>query len=824
MSEKKVQVVWLKEKSGKKIGDIIELSKNMADFLEKRGDARIIKEKGVKDKKIVRESHSGTSSTGNEGSIKKDVEKSKTSKTGVTDVTTVNAVNAVNEKKSVTVVTPYSYIDLAFPETIMGKVERYFYTKNNRAETLRKLAEEIDEKYESLRVKVSQNKVSFHQFKDKKGNVTLQLLQPAFDQISDRIAKIKGAEEEREAEVHRKQRLVGEQENFVLEVKKFYELYRGEIVWISNFSEEIFFVNFDDILEFSVEIGDELLRNPLEVIPLFETAFSEVLVLDNPCFVRIKNLPEIDILNIENFRPKHLDKLVSIEGRIVSISEVRPQAVSSKYECPSCGTMISILQLEKKLREPVRCSCGRRGGFKLLSHELIPTARIILEDLQEKTDNPHASRIDCFLKHDLVNDEGMRMLTPGNEVKCVGVLGKIPIPLSRGGVSTRFEIAMDVNSIELCESEVDITKFTEEDIEEIKDLAKEIDKNGLDEINPSFAPHIFGYNEIKNAIILQLCSKRNKTGEGVRSKQNILMIGDPGTAKSELGRFTIDITPGSRIATGGGSSAVGITASVVREEGEGWRVEPGAMVIAKEILFLDELNNLSDEDKPKLQEGMSEQKITINKANIHMSMKVTAGILAAANPVSGLFRTNEDFVKQYNLPAPIINRFDLIFSIRDIVNKKVDESIAKSMINRDRGIITSKYSKDFLKKFFVYIRHLEDPKIGDSMVPRLQYIYSKLRDYRQEGININPRIHEAMLRILKSSAKIRMSDKIEEKDIERALGILSKSYYDTPSYDMFPVKNLQEDLGGSAETKEATKRYAKEQKDIEDSDKPGGIQ
>lgn len=448
----------------------------------------------------------------------------------------------------------------------------------------------------------------------------------------------------------------------------------------------------------------------------------------------------------------------------------------------NCGTIISVLQIEKKFREPTRCSCGRRGGFKMISKEMVDTARIILEDLQEKTDNPHTRRLNIFIKDDLTSPQNIKLFTPGNEVKVVGILKEVPVPIGLGGLSTRFELALEVNSVQLSEEEIDIKNLTEDEINQIQHIAARVDSEGLGIISSSFAPDVYGHEEIKQAIILQLCNKRNISKNGsIRNKNNILLIGDPGSAKSVLGNFAVDITPGARKVTGGGSSAVGITASVVKDE-DGWRVEPGAFVLAKDLLFIDELNNLHDEDKPKLQEAMSEQSVTISKANIRMKMKVTAGALATANPEKGIFKDNEDIVQQFNLPAPIINRFDVIFVIRDFINRQIDEAIAEKMISRERGEIIAEYDKDLLKKFFVYIKQFDDPLIDKQLSDIMKSVYSKIRSFKTSSININPRFKESLIRLSKASAKLRMSKKVEEKDIERSINILSKSYYNTPDY------------------------------------------
>jgi replicative DNA helicase Mcm len=259
------------------------------------------------------------------------------------------------------------------------------------------------------------------------------------------------------------------------------------------------------------------------------------------------------------------------------------------------------------------------------------------------------------------------------------------------------------------------------------------------------------------------------------------LIGDPGVAKSVLCDFSVSITPGSRKAVGGGSSAVGITASVVKEEESlgGYRVEPGAMILAKELFFLDELNNLSDEDKPKLQEGMNEQTVSINKANLHVQMKVTGGILAGANPKNGHFITGgkESIQEQFNIPSPILNRFDSIFVLQDEVNEKLDKQIAENMLKRQRGILKPEYSKEFLKDFFAYIRHFPEPKISEEISKKIQNLYSEARNTYNQGVKINPRFLESLTRMAISSAKLRLSEEVNETDLIIALKILSKSQY-----------------------------------------------
>ena len=780
---KEIEVKWLKEKSGHKPGDIIKIDEKLAEQLVKKGDAELL----IKKKSSIGNvgSEKGVKKNGKSGGV---VGTTVTTDTTVTTVTTDTTVD--NCSKCSTVVMG---LQVDFSESLEKDILVCILEGENEPITVNKVHEKIGGNKESIRQAIIYGntkkgifEVKFKKNKENYYRCTTDWIDAQFDEYN---RKSEEKEEKEEKEFHRKSSL-GES---VLEAKNFFEIYKKEVGESIRSNFNVVYIDFMELAEFSNRLSDELLSNPEETLKILELALEERGVIDNPR-VRIKNIPHSNRVFIENIRSKYVDKLIFIEGRVVSITDVRPQVVEAKFECPSCGTIISLLQNEKKFKEPSRCSCGRRGGFKLVSKEMVDTAKIILEDLQEKTDNPYTRRLNIFIKEDLTIPDNIRTFTPGNEVKIVGVLKEVSIPLRTGGISTRLDIAMDVNSVELSEEEVNILNFSDEEVREIQGVATIIDEKGLGEINSSFAPEVYGYEEIKNAIILQLCNKRNSPKEeGVRNKPNILLIGDPGVAKSVLGNFAVSITHGARRVVGGGSSAVGITASVIKEE-DGWRVEPGAFVLARELLFIDELNNLQDEDKPKLQEAMSEQSVTISKANIRMKMTVTAGALATANPIRGVFDAGENFVKQFNLPLPIINRFDEIFIMKDNIDETSDEAIASRMVSRDRGTIESKYSKDFLKKFFVYVKNSEEPNIDNKIATRLKKLYSQFRRYKTSFVNINPRVNESILRLIKASAKIRLSNKVEEKDIERAINILSESYYNLPKYNTFrDIEKKKED-------------------------------
>ena len=172
----------------------------------------------------------------------------------------------------------------------------------------------------------------------------------------------------------------------------------------------------------------------------------------------------------------------------------------------------------------------------------------------------------------------------------------------------------------------------------------------------------------------------------------------------------------------------------------------------------------------------------INKANLHLSLRVTAGILATANPSSGHFIDGISYTKQFNIPSPILNRFDVIFAMKDVADIKRDEAIADVMIKRECGKIESPYSMDEMKKFFAYVRATPNPKITDEIATQLKKIYSGARNQISKNLIINPRFMEALNRMIKASAKMRLSGEVEEKDIKLAMEILSKSHFKISEY------------------------------------------
>ncbi|MBU3906684.1 MAG: ATP-binding protein [Nanoarchaeota archaeon] len=322
-------------------------------------------------------------------------------------------------------------------------------------------------------------------------------------------------------------------EGLIIEAKNFFDFYKKNIGESIRRGVSVIELDFSHLTEFSNSLSDQILISPEETLRLMEIALEESGLVNN-VRIRLTNLPEVHLIRIRNIRSRNLNELIMVEGIVRQASDVRPQVVNAKFECPSCGTVLSVLQMEKKFHEPSRCSCGRKGGFKLLSKEMVDTQRIVIEESPDSLiGGEQPKRMNVFLKEDLVEPRMEEKTTPGSRVRVIGILKEVPVPLKTGGLSTRFEIAVEANNLIPLEETFEELKITEEDERQILELSN--DPQIFEKLARSICPSIYGYEEIKKSLVLQLFGGVRKThpdGSKSRGDIHILLVGDPGVAKS----------------------------------------------------------------------------------------------------------------------------------------------------------------------------------------------------------------------------------------------------------------------------------------------------
>jgi len=541
------------------------------------------------------------------------------------------------------------------------------------------------------------------------------------------------------------------------------------------------------------ELGELLLEKPYYVLKAGEEALKNVDTIAGtpPLHLRIRNLPESRKIEIRDLRSIHLGKFISVDGLVKKVTEVRPKLVEAAFKCQRCGAITRIKQEENILVEPTICpNCNRKSSFKLISEEsvFIDSQKIEIQESPEGLrGGAQPMRLVAYLEDDLVGK-----IVPGDRITINGILR---IQARRRGQLklTEFNRVMDVNSIELKEQAFEEILIDEEDERRIIEASK--DPMLPVKIRESIAPTIYGLGTEKDALSLQLFGGVPKTmpdGTKIRGDIHILLVGDPGTAKSQLLRYISQLAPRSIYTSGKSSSAAGLTASAVRSDefGEGrWTLEAGALVLADlGIACVDELDKMNPKDRDALHQAMEQQEISVAKAGINATLKSRCALLGAANPKLGRFEEYTPIADQINIPPALLSRFDLIFPLTDKPDKERDEALAEhilqvhrygEMLERNESIEAAKikpiFDPEFLRKYIAYAKRNIFPVMTREAMDRIKDYYVGMRSKSKETIPFTPRQLEAFIRLAEASARMRLSEVVTAEDADRAIRIVE--YY-----------------------------------------------
>ncbi len=572
--------------------------------------------------------------------------------------------------------------------------------------------------------------------------------------------------------------------------KEFFDaVYELELLEAIATDKNFFVVEFSKLAAYNPDLAHDLLEDPENVLRTAVIAAEQVATKHQgtdkaiDIEVRFKNLPASSCVAVGTLRAKELRKLIQVRGIVRQKSDVRPQVVSSKFECPSCGSIIPVLQVDSKFREPTRCSCGRKGQFREVSKNLVDAQKIVLEEASDELDgSEQPKRLNIILKKDLVSPLSDRRTNPGSKIEVVGYLNEIPILLPQGqGRSTRFDIMMECLWVEPVEEEFGQISISPAEAEQIKEMSR--DPMVYQKLLESVAPSIYGHERVKEALVLQMLGgikKIRPDGVATRGDMHVLLIGDPGSGKSQLLRRITKVAPKARFVSGKGASAAGLTASVVKDEFlRGYALEAGALVLAnKGFACIDELDKMSPDDRSAFHEALEQQTVTISKANIQATLRCETVVLAAANPKYGRFDPYEQLAKQIDLPSTLINRFDLIFPIKDKPNKARDEELAHFILtmHQSQGVVDVPYTTEMLKKYIAYARQHCVPALSEGALVEIKKFYVTLRssgnESEMQSIPISARQLEGLVRLAEASAKSRLSNMITTEDAKKAIDIV----------------------------------------------------
>lgn len=630
--------------------------------------------------------------------------------------------------------------------------------------------DENEKSTDKLRIAISRSKGQVTESKEKIGNEKIYVLsQPARNYLQ---SQIDFSEEKRQ----REEQVKAETEAKIEAERTLWEELRTALSkknYILSIKDDVAIIDLQKLSTLELALFNKLQKEPSLFIGNAREMLSSF--FNSKDFgITFSGLEAIPRTKVERLRAKNLDETICIDVKILARSGIKPQVISATFECPTCGARLSVLQVTEDFTEPFRCSCGRRGQFSLFSKEFIDVGTFQADDLSIVS--PIRNSLTGSFTSPLTKVEPLNRLTPGKDVRVFGKLIERQKKNSNGKKSTISNMSLETYAVEELNPDRDIADFSEAEIKKFKSIQDKINEKGIELIVSSFAPDIEGYQKIKEALCIQSAQPRNSLKSPTRSKSNLLLIGDPGTAKSRLIEFSASINPNSKLGSCGSASSVGITASVDKDPTLGWVCKPGLVLLARDLCALDEFNLLSEEDKQKLQQCFNERRLTINKADVHAVFDVTCGFLLSANPTHGVFNPLLPVENQFNIFPPILNRIDLVFSIQDRPNREKDTQIATRMQLREQGKISYDHSTEELRDFFTYCRSLPEPSYNEQYNQKIPEEYAELRTKKGEKPQINARIVEALQRLSKGLARLRGSSVCELKDLEGALKLIKESH------------------------------------------------
>jgi replicative DNA helicase Mcm len=559
----------------------------------------------------------------------------------------------------------------------------------------------------------------------------------------------------------------------------FSEQYYEQVAGAVQEGEPSIVVDFMQMDIFNPELGDYLRDEPESAMNAAEEGIKGVdIISDEEPTIRFVNMPEEDFVLLKNLRSKHIGKFIPVNGMIKRASQVKPEVVSAIFECSQCGDRYEKEQDSSELKSPYKCDCGSRK-FEVEEKKMTDTQNIVVEeDPESREGSEQPETLSVRLKGDLVDPDFQKKVVPGNKAEITGVIRETPMKKN----SKKFNIYMEGNYLEPTDQEFEELELSDEEIEEIKEMSE--DPEIFDKIARSIAPSIYGHHQVKKAIALQLFGGVRKTREdGVKSRGDIhiLLIGEPGTGKSQMLKFTGEIAPKGRYVVGKSSSGAGLTAAVVRDETTGeFELEAGAVVLAnKGMAAIDEIDKMSEEDRSSLHEAMEQQQISISKANIQATLHAQTSILAAGNPKFGRFDPYEPIPQQIEIGDTLLSRFDFIFPVKDEPDEEKDTKLSSQVLQNhiDPEETDAEIGQNMLRKYVAYSKKNLRPDLTQEAADKIQEFYVSMRsrgsDEAGDSVPITARQLEALVRVAEASARAELKEEVTVEDAQRAIEILT---------------------------------------------------
>ncbi|KAL4291054.1 hypothetical protein GQ457_14G008530 [Hibiscus cannabinus] len=634
------------------------------------------------------------------------------------------------------------------------------------------------------------------------------------------------------------------------------DIYQDEIKAMINHKRRRLIVNISDLHTFN-NLAPRILKNPSEFMQPFCDAVTEAAKSIDPKYLKEGETVHVGFegpfvsrrVTPRELLSEFIGSMVCVVGIVTKCSLVRPKVVKSVHFCPATEnfTVREYRDITSNNGLPtgsVYPTRDENGNLLVTEYGLCQYKDHQTLSIQEVPENAAPGQlprtVDVIVEDDLVDS-----CKPGDRVAIVGMYKALP-GKTKGSVNGVFRTVLIANNVSLLNKEANAPIYSPEDLKNIKKIAERDDT--FDLLGNSLAPSIYGHSWIKKAVVLLMLGgveKNLKNGTHLRGDINMMMVGDPSVAKSQLLRAIMNIAPLAISTTGRGSSGVGLTAAVTSDQETGERrLEAGAMVLAdRGVVCIDEFDKMNDQDRVAIHEVMEQQTVTIAKAGIHASLNARCSVVAAANPIYGTYDRSLTPTKNIGLPDSLLSRFDLLFIVLDQMDADIDRQISEHVLrmHRFRSAIdggeaaldgSTRYGREdeadtdssvfvkynrmlhgrktervrkrdtltikFLKKYIHYAKHRIQPELTDEASEQIATAYAELRTASSNAktggtLPITARTLETMIRLSTAHAKLKLSRKITKVDVEAALKVLNFAIYHKELTEMDEREERQRD-------------------------------